>query len=152
MFPELCRKYELLIAERLGRPVEIKVREDNQNYICNFEVHVKEQAYPNNYVSHSRLLQLPGCCGVMVSTASVVYPNCRNRGVGTLMNKFRQELAYALGYTILLCTDVTNNDHQRKILAKNGWQDLYSFINRRTHNNVAISVIHLREALSDHKD
>jgi len=90
-----------------------------------------------------RIKQLPGCCGVGVSTGVEVRPTFQNMGVSTLMNKFRQEYAKLLSYGVLLCTDVESNIAQQKVLKKNKWKKLHSFRNPKTSNQVAIHCIDL---------
>jgi hypothetical protein len=85
------------------------------------------------------LTQLPGCCGVVVSTGAWVNLDHRRKGIGSLMNQLRIDYARALGYGYILCTDVETNEPQRKLLAKNGWVDLTKFTNPRTVNRVFIS-------------
>jgi hypothetical protein len=89
------------------------------------------------------LVPMPGCCGIVVSTHASVNSMYKNRGIGTEMNKFRQEIALLYGYTVMMCTDVETNHPQQRILYKNGWQRLYSFRNKRTGNDVAIHAIQL---------
>ena len=64
----------------------------------------------NNMVAQWYLVQFPGCCGLVISTAAYIGTNFRHKGVGTLMNQFRQSLAKAMGYGVLVCTDVTDNE------------------------------------------
>lgn len=89
------------------------------------------------------LIQMVNCCGIMVSTVARVDEEYRHRGLGTLLNKLRMDIARDLGYTILLCTDIIKNEYQRKILAKNKWEDIFKFVNKKTNNEIAISVIKL---------
>ena len=91
-------------------------------------------------VAKFALQQMPGCCGLLVSTGSFVNVRYRNKGIGHRLNQFRQQLAHQLGYSALICTDVHSNDPQRKILKKNGFQDIYQFTNARTGNVLDISV------------
>lgn len=86
------------------------------------------------------LVQLPGCCGVCVSTGAYVYEAYRKKGVNILTNKLRQDLAREAGYTVLLCTDIDSNTPERYTLKTCGWHDILQFTNRRTGNVVNISV------------
>lgn len=88
-----------------------------------------------------RLYQMPHCCAICVSCESSVKPAFRGKGLGTLLNTMRKEISTMLGYSLLLCTDIEANTPQRKILATNGWKDIYSVLNRRTNNVVHISVV-----------
>jgi hypothetical protein len=89
------------------------------------------------------LVQFPGCCGAMISYHAAVFAPYHEQGLGTLLNELRKYIARARGYTILLATDLTGNEPQRKILRKNGWKDIYTFTNRRTWNSLALSVVQL---------
>jgi GNAT superfamily N-acetyltransferase len=91
-------------------------------------------------VSHFFLCQLPGCCGICVSFYAYVMPPFRKKGLGVLFNDLQGHIATQRGYGLLISTDVKSNIPQRKILAKNGWKDIYGFVNPRTNNEVAISI------------
>jgi GNAT superfamily N-acetyltransferase len=94
-------------------------------------------------VASFQLHPMINCCGICVSTQAFVMDAYRNQGLNTLLNSLRIDMARHLGYSLLLCTDVVNNSPQRRVLKKNGWRDIYKFVNRRTSNTVAISVINL---------
>lgn len=89
------------------------------------------------------LLQLPGCCGVALSTGAHVACSYQRKGLGYILNELRKDLSREAGYTVLMCTDVMHNEAQRKILQHNGWKDVFDFVNKRTGNKVAISVVEL---------
>ena len=97
----------------------------------------------NRTISHFKLVQFPGCCGICVSTGAMVVENYKNKGIGTLLNKFRQDVARHQGYTILMCTDLDNNVPQKKILDHQGFQHIYQFINKRTNNLLNVSLLKL---------
>ena len=90
-----------------------------------------------------KLNEMYGNCGILVSHGAYVYHPYRNKGLGKLLNQFRIDFAKALGYSILLCTDIESNLPQRHILTKNGWIDILKFINRRTNNINHISYYNL---------
>ena len=94
-------------------------------------------------VAEFELYPMISCCGICVSTKSRVIPEYQQRGLGTLLNSLRIDVARYLGYGVLLCTDVVTNEAQRKVLKANGWKDVHEFLNPRTRNRVAISVINL---------
>lgn len=96
-----------------------------------------------NVISSFDLSELPHCCGILVSHGAHVYYPHQNKGIGTLLQKFRIDLAKRLGYTIMLCTDVKSNKYQRKILEKHGWKDVLEFQNSRSGNTVAVSCLNV---------
>lgn len=89
------------------------------------------------------LVPMINCCGIVVSTQAEVTSGFQGKGLGTLLNSFRIDLARHKGYGVLLCTDVESNEPQRRVLKKNGWKDIFKFVNPRTKNVVCISVINL---------
>ena len=97
----------------------------------------------NKVVAQWTLVQLTGCCGVCVSTAAWVSHNYREKGLGKILNNLRIDLAKIFGYSLLLCTDITSNKPQTKILKANSWKELYRFVNKNTSNTVALHVIDL---------
>lgn len=97
----------------------------------------------NLTIATFKLYQLQHCCAYMVSANAFVNDMYRKKGIGTLMNKLRQDIGRLLGYTAILCTDVEKNTGQRRILEKNGWKDIHKLKNKRTGNTVFLSVIDL---------
>lgn len=87
------------------------------------------------------MIEMPGCCGILISTGVRVEESFRRKGVNTLVNKYRIEMAKALNYGLLLCTDVDHNKAQIKTLNRNKWNKLFSFINPKTNNKVNIHAI-----------
>lgn len=95
-------------------------------------------------VATFELRQMINCCGICVSTAAFVHEEWRGFGLGTAMNSLRIDIARAAGYSLLLCTDIVSNEPQMKILASNGWKEIYRFVNQGTGNTIGIHVIPLR--------
>lgn len=130
--------YKDKVVAIVGQECDLSCEEDGEDGDVWFRIHTKRDD-----ITYFTMLQLPGCCGVAISTGAFVAVSYRARGLGTLLNELRKDIAREAGYTVLMCTDVTYNTPQRKILEKNGWKDVFSFVNRRTGNEVAISVVEL---------
>jgi hypothetical protein len=94
-------------------------------------------------ISTFELYKMPHCCAILVSCKANVNEEFRNKRIGTTLNNFRQDISKILGYSLLMCTDIEQNINQRKLLATNGWKDVYNIVNKRTNNRVYISVINL---------
>ena len=94
-------------------------------------------------VSTFELYKMPHCCAILVSCRSTVNSGFRNKRIGTALNILRQDIGRLLGYSLLFCTDIESNKYQRKLLATNGWKDIYDVKNKRTGNKVFLSVINL---------
>ena len=94
--------------------------------------------YADLYGGFYELNPFPGCNQIVVSNHSWVAPEQRGKGLGDLIHKERLEHAKTLGYDYVICTVKADNVPQIKILEKNGWTLLDSFINRETTNQVLI--------------
>jgi ribosomal protein S18 acetylase RimI-like enzyme len=140
------------IADRLGVArdrvwVQVK-RIDYENDFM-LEPNMSVNAYMMNpdtleigyAISTSTLVQLPGCCGICVSTGAFVKEDLRGMGIGTIMATLRLEVAKAYGFTAMLCTDVAKNGPQQGVLNKHGYEKVFEFKNSRTDNDV---LVHMR--------
>lgn len=94
----------------------------------------------NKSISNFTLLQMVGCCGICISTGTYVHPDFRGKGVNSLLNNFRIDIAKHLGYGLLMCTDLKSNTPQMKTLNKNGWKHIHEFKNPRTGNILNITI------------
>lgn len=84
--------------------------------------------------SQYSLSPLPGCCGVVVSHGSMINISQRNKGLGDYFHKERLSLVEELGYSCAICTVISGNKAEERILEKNGWKKIHSFVNSRTSN------------------
>ncbi len=97
----------------------------------------------NSLLTTFELYKMPHCCAILVSCKAFVTEKFRNKRIGTIMNSFRQDIGRVLGYSLLFCTDIEQNECQRKLLKTNGWKDVHSVVNKRTNNRVYLSVINI---------
>ena len=91
-------------------------------------------------ISQFKLIQMPGCCGICISTGTYVNPEFRGKGVNIILNNFRIAIAKDLGYGLLMCTDLKSNTPQMKTLDKNGWKHIHEFKNPRTGNILNVTI------------
>ena len=91
-------------------------------------------------ISQFKLIQMPGCCGICISTGTYVNPEFRGKGVNIILNNFRVDIAKHLGYGLLMCTDLKSNISQMKTLDKNGWKHIHEFKNPRTGNILNVTI------------
>lgn len=85
------------------------------------------------------LYDLPGCCGVLVSTATHVA--FHNKGIGTWLQKVKERLAVGAGYSLLLCThkySSSKDNAQTKLMNRAGWKEALTFLNKRTANHIVL--------------
>ena len=96
-------------------------------------------------IAYFDLVTLPGCCGVIVSMHSHVTYQHRQKGIGALLNTYRILQAKEWGYGAIICTDISTNHFQNRILEKNKWLNIAQFNNPRTGNDVNIHFIDLND-------
>lgn len=87
---------------------------------------------------------MPGCNAVVLSVHSYVTIRFRGKGLGTLLNAFRIELARSYGYSLILCTNELNNVPQRRILYRNNWEDYIKFPAKEENKNLVLSGVRLK--------
>ena len=145
----MINKYIKQLEDLLNISIEIqislkgkfeKIESYNLVYVKNSEGSIFKIISNNTTISQFKLIQMIGCCGICVSTGVYVHNEYRNKGVNTILNNFRIDIAKELGYGLLLCTDVSNNTAEVKTLDKNGWKHVYNFKNPRTSNKINISI------------
>lgn len=110
----------------------------------------KEVSYKAEYrVSCSRgliscftLRKMPGCWGICISQGVEVLPDFRGKGIGTILNNLRTEIAKEKFGTII-CTVVSTNLAQLRIMKKTGWLKMFETTNPNSGNVVFFFVKHL---------
>lgn len=89
--------------------------------------------------THFGLQEMPGCCGILVSTDTYVAKSQRGKGIAQLMQQMKEVAARATGYQVLFCTvNISDPESsvQEHILKKTGWKEVALFKNLRTKNQV----------------
>ena len=98
-----------------------------------------------NDKGYCELNPFPGCSQIVVSNHGVIYPKERGKGYGSGNHKLRVERAKFMGYDYILCTVKSDNIVEIKILDKNKFKKLDSFVNTETNNIVYIYGKRLKE-------
>jgi len=93
----------------------------------------KEKGVP---ICRFSLATLPGCCGSIISYHTYVDYSSRNKGIGKILQKIKEDIAVIHGFSSILCTTTSDNKIQQNILRKNKWNLLSDFLNERTGNIV----------------
>ena len=92
----------------------------------------------NSVVSKFILQQLSGCNGIVISRKVLISDNYKGRGYGSIFCKLREDMARYFGYSAIMCTVVSGNEKQEKIMLKNAWYNIGNFYNKKTTNKVNI--------------
>ena len=144
-----ARRYLRLYRQGDKGPIEITPQQAEQGYLkpdegygtkLNMYYVLDINPHRTQMITSWALYQFPSCCAFCVSTQAFVNEKLRSKGINTLSNTFRQELAKDAGYTALICTDIATNYGERITLQRCGFQDIFSVVNKRTKNEVYISV------------
>lgn len=146
----MIEKYTEKLKELLNCDIIIKCYLDNKwtelkgyhlTYIKDFPKGIDFRVFNGDKtISEFKLLQMTGCCGICISTGVYVHPDFRGKGINTLLNNFRINIAKHLGYGLLMCTDLKSNTPQMKTLDKNGWKHIHEFKNPRTGNILNVTI------------
>ena len=97
--------------------------------------------YSEYSISSFTLSEFPFCCGICISGHSDVSPKYRKLGIGTILHRIKERIAGdILGYSMLMATDVSDNEPENGLLAKTGWSKLMTFKNERTGHDVSIHI------------
>ncbi len=84
------------------------------------------------------LTSLPGCAQVAVSHASFLKPAFRGRGFGKTMHQRRLNYAKDAAYDYVLCTVVSTNAPQKRILTQHNWRKLDQFLSSRSDEMIEL--------------
>lgn len=109
------------------------------------DVHILLAIPPDQYHAFAsfHLAEMPGNCGMLISYHSYINPNVRQKGLGTILNEARVQIARDLGYSLLIATDRLANTAQQRIFQKVGWKEVVQFTNAYTKNRIGLHVYHL---------
>tara|TARA_R110000822_G_scaffold302649_2_gene426970 strand:+ start:20548 stop:20853 length:306 start_codon:yes stop_codon:yes gene_type:complete len=91
-----------------------------------------------NEDGYGELNNFPGCNQIIVSNHAFIYKDKRGLGKGDQNHKLRLEKAKLMGYDYMICTVISSNVPQIKILLKNKWKILDTFLNSETSNKIHI--------------
>jgi len=138
---EIDSQIKKVALETLKIDVKIKFSESDKD----LSVYIW---YANEYdsIATFTISAMPGCCGIAVSNGVKMEEWCRNRGFGKALHKIRMYIIKRMGYSCVICTDITGNIPQERILYKNNWVRVNSFKNSRTGNNVSVFVHNFSKA------
>jgi hypothetical protein len=92
----------------------------------------------NTRVTTFVLESMSGCNGIAISKKVYMYPRYRGFGYGSIFCNLREELSRYFGFASIMCTVVSGNEPQEKIMAKNGWNLINEFYNKKTGNAIKI--------------
>ena len=87
-------------------------------------------------IADFKLIGFPGCCGLVISTQTMVAESCRGRGIGKLLQHLKKHLALSLGFGAILAVTVQKNEIQHKVFEGAGYQHLEDVYNKGTGNTI----------------
>ena len=101
-------------------------------------------------IAQFSMSHMPGCCGIIVSHATIITRAYVGKKLGTELHKIKLEIAKVLNFSSVLCTDVASESHttQKKILDNNDWVEVAKFNNLNSGNDVSVFFKNLRVDLT----
>lgn len=105
-----------------------------------FHFRIAPEGDRNKAIATFNLSKMPGSNDTLISNDAFISPEHRKKGLGTILNAMRIDIAKRLFFRALICTNSLSNEPQRKILTKNGWQDAF-VIGEQGKHQVALSYI-----------
>ncbi|MHA2403533.1 MAG: hypothetical protein ACXADH_11130 [Candidatus Kariarchaeaceae archaeon] len=79
------------------------------------------------------ICSVSGCDQIAISFDAVVSWQFRDRGIGTILHQWRLKILKQWGFKMVICTALSTNTVQQKILHGNGWLGANS-IDHSTHS------------------
>jgi hypothetical protein len=120
------------ICEITGRtPEQFKVEVDTdptdlygvkvgiKNVLSNTEI--SRYVYDRHAASFN-MSPFNGCCGMCIAFHMTVYNPFRRKGLGTLLETLRIDIATLAGYSKIIATTIDSMEHEHRILNKLGWK------------------------------
>lgn len=135
-------KIKNAIEPLINEEVDV-ILDDSQFQALSCKVNLAGSNPWNGGVVSFHLTMLPGCCGYLVSHESFVYYEFRRKGIATVLQSIKEEIAREEGYTHMMCTTMASNMSQNRILEKHGWTKVHEGVNGRTNNNLYMWVKHV---------
>jgi RimJ/RimL family protein N-acetyltransferase len=90
----------------------------------------------SNRYGFYELNPFPGCNQIVVSNHALIYEQFRGQGHGQQQHFERLMQARELGYNRIICTVRADNEAERHILLKNGWEMNFTFTSTETKHEV----------------
>lgn len=86
---------------------------------------------------------LPSQCQIAVCHGFYVNPAARKQGFGHVLKTEQMEVLQHLNYNFAICTVVSSNVAQKKILERSGWEFMRKFYSERQDEHVEVWGIEL---------
>ena len=86
-----------------------------------------------------KLAPMPGCCGVVVSTESILNPRWRG-SIPQIFHRIKEQVAKQFGYSLMIATVQSRNYPEVIGASHNGWKFVHTFRNKRTTNDIGVMV------------
>lgn len=98
-------------------------------------------------IAHFHLSTFPGCCGICMSFHTSIWPSYQRKGLGKLLMKMKEQIAFENGYTLMVATDKCIHESQMRIFKGAKWVKSAEFRNRRTHNSVGLFTREIQDTM-----
>lgn len=93
-----------------------------------------------NYIGGFQFAPMPGCCGIVVSTATFLRPDFRGGEISQKFRELKENIARDLGYSVMIATGITGDIASHKNLLKSKYELVKNFRNKRTGNTLDVAI------------
>lgn len=83
-------------------------------------------------------LSSPHDSGIIFSHGSFIKEKFRGKGLGNIEHEKRINIAREMGYSCIVATVISNNEIEKHILQKHGWQVVHRFFNPKVKYMIEI--------------
>lgn len=132
MHEGIVEKFKPRIEQIVGETCEFTIRNNGPDGSVRGNITKRGARYPMT-VAFFELASIPGMPGVAVSSNFYITESERGKGLGTLLNGLKLELAREMGYHALIATVNNQNVAEKRLLATNDWTPVFLFRNERDH-------------------
>jgi hypothetical protein len=121
-------RLEELVGNCIGKKVILELSEEstyhqaNSNFIDGLSCIFYSEC---RFVAKFSLRPLPSCYAFCISYNTEVAEFFRKKGIGTVLQKIKQDIALQRGFSNLMCTTTPGNKAQNKLLKKDGWKKVF---------------------------
>lgn len=92
-----------------------------------------------NVIGSYKIVQFPGCCGILILYNVQVEETFRRKGIGKLIFSEVERIAKECNFSLIVCTYI-DECISSKIIDSLNWKKVFHFRNKITNNMVNIAI------------
>ncbi len=124
-------EFKVIIEKIVGSPVTLF--EETNKFGTTFSL---INNVTGERIAEFALRNMPGCYAIGISHGVKVFDPYRNKGINTLLNAYKVKFAKEKKMSCLVCTVVSTNAPQLRVMEKCGWVKQFEFVYEKTGNTI----------------